>query len=105
MLWQNDRIPIRELSEKTQLEKSTLTSMLDRLEEAELIRRVSSPHDRRVILIERTEKNRRFQSAYGDISRQMNDLFFQGFTRTERSRFEKDLERILANLIEAENTI
>lgn len=105
MLWQNDRIPIRELSEKTQLEKSTLTSMLDRLEEAELIRRVSSPHDRRVMLIERTEKNRRLESAYSEVSRQMNELFFATFTKAEQARLEKDLERILANLIEAENTI
>jgi len=32
VLWQQDNIPIRELSVKTQLSKSSLTTMLDRLE-------------------------------------------------------------------------
>lgn len=103
VLWQKDRIPISEVSEKTQLEKSTLTSMLDRLEKAGLIRRVLSDEDRRVILIERTAKNRQLQSVYGEVSHQMNEIFFAGFTRGERLRMEKDLQRALANLIEEED--
>lgn len=34
VLWNKDEIPISELSKKTMLSKSTLTSMLDRLEKA-----------------------------------------------------------------------
>ena len=32
VLWRNDNIPIQELAKKTSLSKTTLTSMLDRLE-------------------------------------------------------------------------
>jgi DNA-binding MarR family transcriptional regulator len=51
VLWKGDGIPITELAEETMLGKSTLTSMLDRLEEAGHIRRERSPEDRRVTLI------------------------------------------------------
>ena len=47
VLWQDDGIPITELAKQTSLGKSTLTSMLDRLEQAGYLRRVPSPHDRR----------------------------------------------------------
>lgn len=48
--------------------KSTLTSMLDRLEASGYVRRVPSPEDRRVVLIERTEKDWAFQQLYVQIS-------------------------------------
>ena len=55
VLWQNDNIPIVELSYKTGLAKTTLTSMLDRMEAANLISRVINPLDRRQIRIILTE--------------------------------------------------
>ena len=52
VLWQKDKIPIHELVKQTQLTKSTLTSTLDRLEQAGFLKRVPSEEDRREILIE-----------------------------------------------------
>ena len=49
VLWENDDIPIRELSEKTGLAKTTLTGMLDRLESQELAVRTYSAEDRRTV--------------------------------------------------------
>ena len=42
VLWNKNSLPIHELSKETQLSKSTLTSMLDRLEEAGYIKRSPS---------------------------------------------------------------
>ena len=58
VLWQEDSVPIVELSKKTGLAKTTLTSMLDRMEESGLIRRNYDPVDRRQIRITLTEKAR-----------------------------------------------
>ena len=41
-LWQKDGVSIQELAKKTQLGKSTLTSMLDRLEAMGYVRRQRS---------------------------------------------------------------
>lgn len=98
VLWKNDGIPISQLSEKTLLKKSTLTSMLDRLEDMGYITRIPSKNDRRKIIIKRTDKDRSFQILYMQVSREMNNLFFNGFTEKEIDQLESALEKILDNL-------
>jgi DNA-binding MarR family transcriptional regulator len=98
VLWKGDGIPITELAEETMLGKSTLTSMLDRLEEAGHIRRERSPEDRRVTLIRLTEENRRLKDDYDRVSREMTKLFYEGFAWEEVEEFEGYLRRTLENL-------
>ena len=47
VLWQKDHISIVELSKSVGLAKTTLTSMLDRMEENGLIKRLPDANDRR----------------------------------------------------------
>jgi len=101
-LWKEDGISIQQLAEKTQLGKSTLTSMLDRLEESGYIKRVPSRDDRRKILIRLTEKDRALQGLYERVSEEMTKLFYRGFTSAEIEDFERNLERILENLVRHE---
>lgn len=103
VLWEKDNIPISELSEKTQLEKSTLTCMLDKLENDGFIIRLPSKEDRRKILIQRTEKDKQFQEKYLAISDEMNNLFYKNFSELEIDLFEKSLQIILDNLIKEKN--
>ena len=101
-LWQQDGIAINELAKKTQLKKSTLTSMLDRLEKMGYIKRIRSKKDRRKILIKRTEKDKALESKYVEISEEMTRIYCKGFTNSQIDHFEKDLEQILNNLTEFE---
>ena len=101
-LWQKDGISINELAKKTQLKKSTMTSMLDRLEKIGYIKRQYSKTDRRKILIQRTKKDRIMEKKYVEVSGEMTKLFYNGFSRSQIDRFENDLERILDNLTEFE---
>lgn len=103
VLWEKDDIPIRELSEKTGLAKTTLTSMLDRLEESRNIVRRFDPADRRVVRIQLTEKARSLQKKYDEVSAKMNEIFYGGFSDDEILDFEKTLGKILENLIKKEN--
>jgi DNA-binding MarR family transcriptional regulator len=103
VLWEKDGIPITELAEKTRLEKSTLTSMLDRLEQAGLIVREFSKEDRRKIFIHRTKKDLDFQKTYFAISAEMTDVFYKGFSQKEIDDFEMKLQMILENLTEYES--
>ena len=102
VLWQNDGIAITELSKKTSLSKSTLTSMLDRLENDGFIRRKTSDKDRRKIQIWRTEKDKTFQKQYVEVSKKMSGIFYKGFNEEEIESFENMLERIFNNLKGAE---
>ncbi len=56
VLWETDDIPISMLSEQTGLAKTTLTSMLDRLERSGHILRLPDPDDRRAVRICLTER-------------------------------------------------
>lgn len=59
VLWQEDHLPIVELSRRTGLAKTTLTGMLDRMEERGFLSRVPAPEDRRQLQIVLTPKARR----------------------------------------------
>jgi DNA-binding MarR family transcriptional regulator len=98
VLWQGGAMPVHELARRTSLGKSTLTSMLDRLEALGQVVRVRSQEDRRQIVIELTAKNKAVHGVYEQVSRKMTELFYRGFTIREIDRFEHDLERILGNL-------
>jgi MarR family transcriptional regulator, organic hydroperoxide resistance regulator len=98
VLWREDRLSINELAKRTQLGKSTLTSMLDRLENAGWIVRMPSRTDRRKIHIKRTLKDKALEHLYVQVSQEMTHLWYQGFTAREIDRFEHSLQRILDNL-------
>ncbi len=98
VLWQEDHLPIHELSQRTSLAKTTLTSMLDRMEKKGYLKRVLDPTDRRQIRIDLTEKARSMSERYQSVSTQMGEIFYQGFSEEEIIRFENELARILENL-------
>ncbi len=102
-LWQEDNISINQLAKKTQLKKSTLTSMLDRLENMGYIKRERSKKDRRIILIKRTNKDKNLEKKYVELSQEHTKFFYKGFSENQICRFEKDLELILKNLVEYES--
>ena len=105
ILWQKDNIPIIELSNKTGLAKTSLTSMLERMENANLIVRIPDKSDKRKICLSITEDARKLSDEYDRVSRQMNEIYYAGFSDDEIVTFEKNLQRILSNLTNKENTI
>lgn len=98
VLWQGDGLTISQLSAQTSLANTTLTSMLDRMEQSGLIVRTPSPTDRRALLIRLTDKARALREDYDRISQRMNDLYYLGFTEEEVRQLESYLQRILNNL-------
>lgn len=98
VLWQEDGIAINTLAKRVGLANTTLTSMLDRMEAAELIRRVPDERDRRKSRIVLTGKARALQGKYDEVSDKMNALYYVGFSEAEVRQFEDYLRRILKNL-------
>lgn len=105
ILWQEDNIPIIELSHKTGLAKTTLTSMLERMEHANLIMRIPDPTDKRKILISLTDTAHKLSAEYNKISHEMNQFYYSGFSDNEIIAFENTLKRVLSNLIDKEHTV
>ena len=102
VLWQADHLPIVELSKQTGLAKTTLTSMLDRMETQGYIMRLPDKSDRRQCKIVLTQKASGLRDDYNRVSEQMSAIFYRGFTGAEIKSFENTLKRVLHNLIERE---
>ncbi len=97
-LWQKDNISFQELKKKTSLSKATLSYMLDNLEKAGHIKRISDVNDKRTINIKLTKKNKALQDKFLQVSNEMKDLYYKNFTEEDIDIFEDYLKRILANL-------
>ena len=100
VLWQDNGVPISELSRQTGLATTTLTSMLDRMETAGLIYRDRGDKDRRKIRIYLTEKAKGLEEDYNAVSEEMSSIYYKGFSDQEIEQLESYLERILINVEE-----
>lgn len=73
-----------------------MTRMLDRLEAKDVIRRVRSSADRRIVNIELTESGRIFASKMPIVAINVMNRYLQGFEATELELMKGFLRRILA---------
>ncbi|QQO07667.1 MarR family transcriptional regulator [Breznakiella homolactica] len=105
VLWQEDGVPIVELSRKTGLAKTSLTSMLERMEQADLITRLPDPADKRVIRVSLTKTARKLSDKYNAVSQEMNSIFYAGFTDEEITALDNFLGRVAKNLTDKERSI
>ena len=102
VLWENDGISNRELSKKSGLAMSSLTTMLERMEEKKLLERRVDENDKRKSLIFLTDYAKSLKSEYDEISDKMTEISFEGISDEERLAFETTLEKVLYNFEKAE---
>ncbi len=105
VLWKEDGLPIIELSKRTGLAKTTLTGMLDRMEEQGHIIRNYDKADRRQVKITLSGSAKALKGKYESVSAEMAEVFYKGFSAAEKEEFESRLIRILKNITEAEETL
>lgn len=98
VLWQKDGVPMSELSRQTGLATTSLTSMIDRMEESWLVRRERTTTDRRKVLIYLTDEARGLERDYDEVSDEMNAIFYEGFSEAEAEQLDAYLNRVLANI-------
>ena len=97
-LWQEDGVPIKTVSEKCGLAITSLTTMLERMENSGLILRKQDSVDKRKTLLFLTDKARDLEQDYIAVSEEMGDIYYQGFTEEEVKAAEGYLDRIRLNL-------
>ena len=98
VLWQEDGVPIKTISEKCGLAITSLTTMLERMEKGGLILRRQDSADKRKTLLFLTDKARDLEEDYIALSEEMGDIYYQGFTADEVKAAEEYLNRIRLNL-------
>ncbi len=98
ILWKTEGLTVSEISEKTSLAKNTVSVVIDGMVRGGMVERVVNPKDRRQTMISLTKYSKSLQEKYERVSEQMNELFYQGFSVEEQTRFEGYLARILDTL-------
>lgn len=84
-LWEADGVSITDLGERVQLEKSTMTSLIDRMEGAGLVRRDDHPTDRRAYRICITSRGR-------ELEEKLDRVVTEAYHRLTAGVPEKDLQ-------------
>lgn len=84
-----------ELGEMLRLEKSSLSGLVDRVERRGLLRRTSSPTDRRAVTIEVTPPGKAIVDPLYDEVSQRLDRIVTGLSPADRERFTRLATRIV----------
>jgi DNA-binding MarR family transcriptional regulator len=97
VLWQHQTQTVNEIGEKLILESNTLTPLLKRMEQKELIKRKRSSNDERQVIIKLADKGEQLQTLASDIPRKLIASFDDGqISEQELLNFQKTLHKLLA---------
>ena len=92
------RLSPTELSAAALMSSGGMTSRLDRLEEAGLVRRKPDPDDRRGVLVELTADGRRIAESAIDYQGERAAELLSPLSRDERKALAQTLRKLLASL-------
>ncbi|MFW9925006.1 MAG: MarR family winged helix-turn-helix transcriptional regulator [Candidatus Thorarchaeota archaeon] len=104
-LWKNDELSLQAIAKKTSLSTSSLTGMIDRMEEANLVKRKDHSSDRRKTIICLTDETKEMHKKYLHVSGEINEIMYNGFSENEIKIFEDFLDRIHDNYTSYEKGI
>lgn len=93
-LWENDEAKFKDLAKCVNIEGSTLTGMVDRLERSGFIIRKDDPEDRRLIVISLTDKAREVIPKGMEFVKQLDEEVKNNFSPEEYSNCMKVIETI-----------
>jgi DNA-binding MarR family transcriptional regulator len=97
-LWEKDGISQKELSEISIKDQTTVTRILDKLERKGLIKRQTSPDDRRSFLIFLTDTGRSLENKLVPIAYEVLDEALQGLSEEEIKQMKLLLNKIFMNI-------
>ena len=100
ILWKTDNLTISEISEKASLAKNTVSIVINGMVNKGIVERNVNHKNRRQTIISLTAYAKSLQAKYEAVSRQMNELFYDGFSEKEQRQFEQYLARILETFTE-----
>lgn len=96
----NEKMTMGDLAEKINRDKSTTTVLVRKLELEGFTSGEPDPSDKRSRIIFLTEKGKQFNSIAQELSKELLDTFYKGFTEDEKNIFLGFLLKIKKNFHE-----
>ncbi|MFD5426953.1 MarR family winged helix-turn-helix transcriptional regulator [Streptomyces sp. NPDC127084] len=98
LLWQSGPVRQSELIKICELDPSTITKMLQRLEQSGHVRRAPDPADRRAVLVEATETSCALFAEVNRAWRELEEHTLAGLDPAERAELGRLLAKVEENL-------
>ncbi|MEB3358539.1 MAG: MarR family transcriptional regulator [Synechococcales bacterium] len=98
-LWEQDGLSTSALGEKLRQVGGTLTGVIDRMEERDLVRRERDACDRRIWRIWLTEAGRHLEEVLPAHAHAIRAQTLQGFSEAEQRLFSDWVDRAIVNLL------
>jgi DNA-binding MarR family transcriptional regulator len=93
-LYKKDGIPMKEITEKINKKKNTVTILINKLIKNGYIYKTTCPEDKRLSKIYLTDKGKSFENNFNMISDRLNKKAFNNFLNKE----EKELIKLLTKI-------
>ncbi|WP_298437716.1 MarR family transcriptional regulator [Geobacter sp.] len=93
-LWQEDGLSQTILSLKTQIDRTTISGLIDRLERQGLLRRLPDPDDRRAHRICLTERGKELERELCALAGQVTEKFLTPLTGAEKQALLAILKKL-----------
>ena len=97
-LWKDEKLSLIELSKRTSLAKTTLSSMVERMKNDGLLLVEESKEDKRSLIIYLSNKTLSLESKINRATKRMGDLFYKGLSEEEASELDRLLNKVKENL-------
>lgn len=98
-LWEQDGLATTEIGEKLQQVGGTMTGVLDRMEERNLVRRERDKDDRRIWRVWLTDTGKQLYDVLPDLMQQARETIMQGISDEERRIVSDFVDKAIANLM------
>lgn len=96
-LWDVDGQTPRQIASNLNLDGSTITGILDRMENKSLLKRMPDPKDRRALRVILTEKGKGLQKHIESVIEESHEYILKKFTDEEREQLKTLLEKLDEN--------
>lgn len=96
-LWFHDGASQKDIGQKCIIDKSTVTSLLKRMEKLELIRKETRPDDQRGVSIFLTKKGWEKAKRIREVIYGLDDFMWQGIEPEEKQQFIETFQKIIKN--------
>lgn len=97
-LWKDEKLSLIELSKRTSLAKTTLSTMIDRMRKNGLVIVEESKEDKRNLVIYLSDKTLALEDKINNATKRITDIFYKDFSEKEAKELDRLLIRIKENL-------
>jgi len=94
-----ESLTMQEVARRVHKDKSTVTVLVNKLIDLGYVKKLKDPHDHRVSILTLTPEAWALEPQFREISKEVLERFYRGFSNHEKALITAMLERVKSNFI------